>query len=250
MSGLNPQAPDPLELLRASDRRPRVEVWRERLASQSLETLRSSAARGVFSLLLFALIVGVGWRLFVATEPPVEESIPLAQPVESAAAPTSVVVDQVVEPAPVQQATTVVVHVAGAVSSPGIVVGDSTWRVDDALQAAGGPVATADLDRINLAALLTDGQRVFVPHLNEDIPTVLDADLGGGHLGGGGDGVVNLNTSNAAQLESIPGVGPATAAAIISHREEFGAFASVDALVAVSGIGPATLESLRDYVSV
>lgn len=254
MSGLNQQAPDPLELLRASDRRPRIEIWRERLASQGLETLRSTATRGAFSLLLLVLIVGTGWRLFVATEPPVEDSIPLAQPLESAAAPTSVAVDatagQAVDPTAASAATTVVVHVAGAVSSPGIVVGDSTWRVDDALRAAGGTVATADLDRINLAALLTDGQRVFVPHIDEEVPSVIDGDVGGGPAGGAADEIVNLNTSAAEQLESLPGVGPATAAAIISHREEYGAFASVDALVAVSGIGPATVESLRDYVRV
>ena len=146
----------------------------------SFDAFRSATTRVALSLLMAAFVVGIGWRLFVATEPPVEASIPLAQPIEATA--TATATTEATEPIAAvpevpEAPASVVVHVAGAVNAPGIVVGDGSWRVDDALRAAGGPLASADLDRINLAALLTDGQRVFVPHIDEEIPAVVELSL-------------------------------------------------------------------------
>ena len=272
MSGLHDGAPDPLAALRASDRRPRVEVLRERVFANGAQWFAATAGRVAVGVLVCALAIGVGWRLFVESEPPVEASIPFAsgaveeatQPgsqdspavaaeagplptsgLDSGSAPTSVDVEAV------EPLTDVVVHVAGAVSRPGLIRGDSSWRIDDAVRAAGGPANTADLDRINLAAPVLDGQRIFVPHVDEEVPLAVDPEpAGAAGETGGASAPIDLNTSDAIDLQSLPGVGPATAAAIVSHREDFGSFGTVDALVAVPGIGPATLESLRDHVRV
>ena len=259
MSGLHEGAPDPLAALRASDRRPKSQVLRERLLSADLlrqgpAVLAATTGRLAIAALVVALSIGVGWRLFTESEPPVEASLPLA----SGAPPTTVVEPNfevspldTSEPASVesQAPAEVVVHVAGAVVRPGIIEGTGEWRIDDAVTAAGGAAASADLDRVNLAAPILDGQRIFVPFVDEEVPVVIEPESASGE-GQAVNAPVNLNTSDALALQSLPGVGPATAAAIVAHRDDFGAFGTVDALVSVPGIGPATLEALRDYVRV
>ncbi len=112
------------------------------------------------------------------------------------------------------------------------------------MEASGGLASEADADRINLAAELVDGAQVYVPRVGEDPP--------GGHSAAADDaeGPVDLNTADTARLETLPGVGPATAAAIIDHRTRHGPFAAVDDLLAVRGIGEAKLAALRDLVRV
>ncbi len=149
----------------------------------------------------------------------------------------------------------VVVHVAGAVSRPGVVRLPASSRAVDAVTAAGGLRPDADADRVNLAAGLIDGQRVVVPAIGQPAPVEAVPPPGApsGPSADSGDGpsaLVDLNTADAALLEELPGVGPATAAAILAHREDNGPFASVDALIDVRGIGEAKLEAVRDLVTV
>jgi competence protein ComEA len=147
----------------------------------------------------------------------------------------------------------VVVHAAGAVAHPGIYRLAPTARVADLVEAAGGLTSDADLDRLNLASPLTDGGRLYVPRLGEvDLPEVAHHDPAPGP-GGDGEGagaLVDVNRATASALEALPGIGPATAEAILSHRERHGPFRSVDSLIDVRGIGPAKLEQLRDLVRV
>ena len=144
------------------------------------------------------------------------------------------------------------VHVAGAVVRPGVHTVGPGARVADAVAAAGGPAPDADLDRINLAARVADGERIYVPRQGEAV--VADAAASGS--GGGSSGAtaaagpVDLNTATLEQLDTLPGVGPATAQAIIDHRTRNGRFRSVDDLLEVRGIGPAKLEQLRPLVRV
>lgn len=152
-------------------------------------------------------------------------------------------------------AAALVVHVAGAVRRPGVVDLAAGARVSDALQAAGGLAEGADGDRLNLAAPLRDGARVFVPLVGQPVPAELSPQAPGAGQGGGTGGdppadPVDLNLADAPALESLPGIGPATAAAILEHREREGPFASVEDLLDVRGIGEAKLEALEGLVVV
>lgn len=158
--------------------------------------------------------------------------------------------------APTVDDAPLVVHGAGAVVLEGLYELTPGSRVADLLAAAGGPTPDADLDRLNLAAPLVDGQRVWFPRVGEDAPPTVVAPEGGGSPGPGataGSGApvvpVNVNTASAVELEALPGVGPATAAAIVEHRERTGPFVVVEDLLAVNGIGDAKLAQMRDQVA-
>ena len=142
------------------------------------------------------------------------------------------------------------VHAAGAVTRPGVYRVPPGGRVSDLLDAAGGPTPDADLDRLNLAAPLGDGQQVYVPRVGESPPPAVAGTDAAGGSDGSGAGPVDLNTATAAELEELPGVGPATAAAILSYRDEHGPFSAVDELLEVRGIGEARLAAIRDLVTV
>jgi competence protein ComEA len=152
----------------------------------------------------------------------------------------------------------VVVHVAGAVARPGVQPLGAGARVVDAVDRAGGAAPDADLARVNLAAPLNDGEQVYIPRLGEAAPPPLVAPAapaatgpaGTGSSAGDAAGPVNINTATAEQLDTLPGVGPATAEAIIAHRQEHGPFTAVDQLLDVRGIGDAKLAELRDLVTV
>jgi competence protein ComEA len=140
----------------------------------------------------------------------------------------------------------VIVDVVGAVRAAGVVRMPAGARVYDAIAAAGGATADADVQQLNLAARLADGTRIAVPHKGETLTPVTGSDNGSPTA----SSPVDLNTATPEQLDALPGVGPATAAAIVRDRDEHGPFRSVDDLARVRGIGPAKLEQLRDLVSV
>jgi competence protein ComEA len=215
---------------------------------------------------IVVIVVGVvGWKL--ASRPPavaVENQLPRAastqpSPVgQGSTAPTGSAVRSAGASGDTGtgDAAAVVVHVAGAVRSPGLRTLRGHPRVADALAAAGGPAPDADLDRLNLAAPVADGQRVYVPRRGEAAEPQV---LGGGGTGApgsdagsgaGGTGPIDLNTATLDQLDSLPGVGPATATAIIAYRDQHGGFRSVEDLQEVRGIGDARLEQLRPLVTV
>jgi len=144
-------------------------------------------------------------------------------------------------------APTLIVDVAGAVRKPGVFEFAPGDRVIDAVERAGGALEKADLTLLNLAAPLADGQQILVPKKGAAPPP--GAPIAGG-VPGGPTTLVNINTADEATLETLNGVGPVLAAAIIQYRTEHGPFASIDQLDEVSGIGPATLEDLRSQVTV
>lgn len=146
-------------------------------------------------------------------------------------------------PASAPAATTggVLVDVAGHVRRPGVYRLAAGARVHEAIAAAGGARAGADLAALNRAAALVDGQQVLVAKAG--------ATLAGDGAGGDGSVAVSINRADVAALDELPGIGPVTAARIVSEREQSGPFASVDDLDRVPGVGPGTIEALRDVAT-
>lgn len=154
----------------------------------------------------------------------------------------------------------ITVHVVGQVARPGVVTLPAESRVVDALTRAGGALAGADVARLNLAQFLTDGEQVYVPRPGEDPPVPIGGSIGSvatprpGGRGLGGtvspQAVIDLNTTDVAGLDSLPGVGPVLAQRILDWRAQHGRFSSVDELGEVSGIGNKLLEQLRPLVRV
>ena len=168
---------------------------------------------------------------------------------------------------------TITVHVAGAVKNPGVYRLKYGARVNDGVIAAGGATSVANLDVINLATVLNEGEQIYVPKRGEKPHTITNrpqsggvggvgdsatggtggVNVGGGVTGGaGGAGggesgatqIININLASATELEQLPGVGPATAKAIVAYREKNGAFLRVEDLLKVRGIGPAKLSEI------
>lgn len=217
--------------------------------------------------LILAVLAVVTWTTLRRSPTP-EATLPRAGTVPAAA--SSTVLDPTLPPAApagpggrtpsngvgtTGAGTSVTVHVAGAVTRPGVVTLPAGSRAVDAVAAAGGLVAGADPDRVNLAAKLVDGVRLVVPLVGQPPVAELSPLAGGavtaGPGGGAGTGApVDLNSATAEQLDALPGVGPATAAAIISYRQRSGPFKNIDELLEVRGIGQAKLDALRDLVVV
>ncbi len=162
----------------------------------------------------------------------------LPRPVEIAAQPARA--------SPTPSPALLVVHVAGWVVHPGVYELHQGERVIDAIELAGGARKGADLSALNLAALLQDAQQVLVPRA---APSGGAAGAAGAAPGAPG-ALMNLNVATAEQLETLPGIGPVLAQAILDYRTEHGPFASVEDLLNVRGIGEARLEDLRDAVTV
>ena len=172
-------------------------------------------------------LLGSGLLLLILSPPP-------GEPVKLLPAPT---------PAPM------VVHIDGAVANPGVYTFESGSRVQDAIEAAGGLSTDASAERINMAAFLEDGMRIVVPHIATPQPTNLD--------GGPSDEPtatpafpININTASLDELQFLPGIGVVKAQRILDYREENGPFESIDELMNVTGIGPATFEQLKDLITV
>jgi len=194
--------------------------------------------------------VCVGWWLLRSPAPPIETTIARVATTSSDNPTVSVVVATTTP-------TKITVHVAGAVSNPGVYVLPSQSRVIDAVNAAGGPTRSADVDAINLASPLVDSEQIVVPRRGEKVTTPAQTSRPSSDSRGitspketdAKDALVNINTANANELEALPGVGPSTAKAIITHRTTVAPFASVEDLLQVSGIGPTKLEAMRAYVT-
>jgi len=136
-----------------------------------------------------------------------------------------------------------VVDVVGAVRVPGLYRLAHGARIADAVARAGGTTRRADLEQVNLAAPVADGELVVVPR------KLTGGAAAGGAAAAAPSGPVHLSTATLEQLDALPGVGPVTAQKILDYRSQHGAFASVDELDAISGIGPARLDTLRGLVA-
>lgn len=193
------------------------------------------------SLVGTLIAIGVGWFVFRPSPTPVEFSLPSIT--------TSVVA---------MSGGDIHVHVVGAVKKPGVYTLPSSSRVVDAVAAAGGSLAHADLEGINMAQTLMDSEQVLIPVRRMSQPRVTVAPRLRPRprttsttvlTGAQASRTININTATATQLETLTGVGPATAKAIISYRTTKGSFTKVEDLLNVPGIGPSKLAAMRDEIS-
>jgi len=187
----------------------------------------------LFLLLVVAILGGVALfevlrprpeAIFLGTETPLSGSEPTPQATAT--------------PRPLR------VYVSGAVEQPDVYVLAPDSIVKDAVLAAGGAADDADLDRINLASPVADGQHVYVPRQGEENPPVqppADQPVVGSK--------VNINTADTTALETLPGIGPSLAQRIVDYRQANGPFGQIEDITKVSGIGPATLDNIRDLIT-
>jgi competence protein ComEA len=183
----------------------------------------------VAGVALTLVLGGLGIAVFVTAVTPHGSSTVIApdDPAEVSSAPI---------------ASEIYVHILGQVVRPGLYALPDGARAVDAVAAAGGFTPTADAGGVNLARFVSDGEQIVVPAVGEAVV--------GAAPGVGGGGRVNLNTADAAALDTLPGVGPATAQKILAWREQNGRFESVEDLLDVGGIGEAKLDAIRDLVTV
>jgi competence protein ComEA len=190
------------------------------------------------------LVALLGWRALRA-EHGVGESVASAAPGQARSAQTAGV--------SVRDAASGValVHVVGAVRHPGVYRLRVGQRVQEAIRRAGGTRPGADLQAINLAAKIADAQQIVVPRRAAGASGTAPAAAGPAAEAGGSAGTpINLNTATAEQLDTLDGVGPATAQKILEYRQQHGGFRAVDDLAQIPGIGPKRLEALRARVQV
>ena len=227
--------------------------WRAQVSALPLDRSRIVPAMAVgVGVAVVALVVVVSLR---GSPPPVEVGLPRAGPPGPSGSSSSGSSSSPAGPEAAQGSegpdSKAFVHAAGAVVRPGVYPVPTGARVTDVVGAAGGPAADADLQQLNLAAKVADGERVYVPRRGEISPTPVGPGTGDSGTGGSmPSGPVNLNTATPDQLEGLPGVGPATAQAILDYRKEHGRFTNVDELIDVRGIGEAKLAALRPKVRV
>src|SRR3989440_11495754 len=224
---------------------PRPSEWGgplERLVDRVRE-LRGAPRVGIAALLVLALVAGFIWYRLGAADS--GDSSPARRARASATATSGS------GPGGTKKGGRVTVHVAGAVAKPGVYDLAANARVIDAVEAAGGGAPDADLNRLNLAAQVTDGQRVLGQRPGE--AAAAGAAAGGSSSGGGNadpSGLVNLNSATQAELEALPGIGPSLAGAIVTERERRGGFRSVNELRDVRGIGEKRFADLKDKVTI
>jgi competence protein ComEA len=243
-----PDRSDPLAMLRGPT--PPSLVERARHAVERVPRDARPWAAAAVGLLVLLLGVGI-WSV--------------SRPGRSAGDTASAAVDAAIADLPMAGTTsvaspstsvaTLVAHAAGAVRTPGVYRLAPGARVTDLIDAAGGFADDAEGDRLNLAASVVDGARVYVPRVGElapPTPVEPEADPAVPSSSGrdGETSMVDLNRADVDELETLPGVGPSIAGAIVAHRDATGPFASVDDLLDVRGIGPARLEQLRPLVRV
>jgi competence protein ComEA len=211
-------------------------------------------SRMIGTVLSVAFVGIAGWWLVQVPPPPPEANLSFAS-TTVAASPTIGVSASSINTTP----QIITVHVAGAVKNPGVYRLKYGSRINDGIVAAGGATSAANLDVINLATVLNEGEQIYVPKRGEKPHVITNRPQVGGAGGAGGAGgvagaggaansavpqLININLASVVELEQLPGVGPATAKAIVAYREKNGAFLKVEDLLKVRGIGPAKLSEI------
>ena len=150
----------------------------------------------------------------------------------------------------------IVVHVAGAVQTEGIIFLQEGDRISEAIEKAGGTTEEADMSQINLATQLEDGMKVYIPKKGEEIEAQTNSQIASTqettkqNTQKQTSTKININKATQAELENLPGIGPSTASKIVAYREENGKFESIENIKDVSGIGDAKYNSIKDLITI
>ncbi len=199
---------------------------------------------GVISALLILGLLTAGWLLLRA------RPVAIASPGEVVTMSTPQPTAATASPSTSQRAAKLVVHVLGAVRRPGLVKLPEHSRVQDAIDAAGGLTGRADPAELNLAQPLADGQQLVIGTKSDPAGEVRDGGEPGPGSGSSTTATLDLNRASQAQLEELPGVGPVTAQAILTWRQQHGRFNRIEELQEVDGIGPKTYAQIAPHVRV
>lgn len=235
---------------------------REGIESRARELATRAGLGDVSPRVVIAAMVVLGiavslaaWRWWPRAEEVSVLQGPVPAAVDGSVTATTSVVGAAGEPSAAVRAW---VHVVGAVRHPGLYDVDANARVEAAIDAAGGLLGNASPEAVNLARKVSDGEQILIPTQDEvrrgggvgPNAAAGSPGAGGGADAGAAQGPIELNSASAAQLDTLPGIGPATATKIIADRDANGPFTSVEDLGRVAGIGPKKLEELKELVSV
>lgn len=154
-----------------------------------------------------------------------------------------------------EESSIIYVHIAGEVANPGVVIAKEGDRIQDIIEKAGGVTELANLNKVNLAYKVEDGQKINIPNINDKDEEEYVSDNSGenvleGETTSGKNGKVNINTATQTELETLSGIGPSTASKIIKYREENGKFKTIEDIKNVSGIGDAKYKNIEDSITV
>jgi len=187
----------------------------------------------IIIILCFLVLVGASYLFYNYLQ--MDAEIPEIESVESG-------YSSVVEEGEVSSEDKIVIHVGGAVKNPGVYMISSDSRAHNALEAAGGPLPSASLDALNLAAPLYDGQKLVVPFTADEGAGITKDSSQSSNL-------ININQADVGDLAELPGIGPAIGERIVSYREEEGHFENLEDIMNVQGIGIKTYEGLEDQIT-
>ena len=156
----------------------------------------------------------------------------------------------------IEEIEEIILHIIGAVKNPGIVKIKEGSRIVDVIEAAGGITEDADVSKINLAYIVEDGQKIFIPSITDEITeeTEYVTSESGDNIivddNKGENVMVNINKATQTELETLPGIGPAMALRIIEHREENGNFENIEEIKNVKGIGDSKFENIKNNICI
>jgi competence protein ComEA len=198
----------------------------------------------VIGVLLILGLIAAGWLLLRA------RPVAVANPGEVVTMSTPQQISPTASPSTSERPTRLVVHVLGEVRHPGLVRLPENSRVQDAIDAADGLTGRADPAELNLAQPLADGQQLVIGTTSDPTGEVRDGQESSGGGGNSATATLDLNRANQAQLEELPGIGPVTAQAILTWRQQHGRFSRIEELQEVDGIGPKTYAQISPHVRV
>ena len=150
----------------------------------------------------------------------------------------------------IEEQKEIVVHIAGAIKTEGVILLPEGARVNDAIEKAGGVTEEADMTQVNLATIVEDGMKIYIPKKGEDNKNMEETTLKEETQETKTTTKININKANQTELETLPGIGTATATKIIDYREKNGKFKTIENIKDVSGIGEAKYNSIKDLITV